>query len=159
MGKRQVRVIPVPKAATALLLVAVTAGMLWLLHFLSGKAYASDDSAFRSLILMVMRPAESSMSRPAVLASLMPIAANVLLFMPWGFLLFVLLDRKSRPRRTTYVLTVAAGLVFALAVYVGQEFLPTRVTTLTDCIANTAGVFAGAALGHMRKDVRVRFDF
>jgi len=40
-----------------------------------------------------------------------------------------------------------------------QEFLPTRVTSPPDALANAAGALAGAALGHARKDVRVRFDF
>lgn len=158
MGKRQVRVIPVSKPVTVAMLFLVTGLMLWLLHFLSGKAYASEDSAFRSLALMVMR-AEKPLSRHAVLASMMPILANMLLFIPWGFLMFVALDRAKASRRNTYLITLATGVVFALAVYAGQSFLPTRVTTLTDCIANAAGVVMGAVLGHMRKDIRVRFDF
>jgi VanZ family protein len=40
-----------------------------------------------------------------------------------------------------------------------QQFLPTRVTSLSDALANAAGALAGAALGHARKSVRVRFDF
>lgn len=158
MGKRQVHLIPVSKPVTVAMLALVSAAMVWLLYFLSGKAYASSDNAFASLVLAVMRP-ERALSRSVVLASLMPFAANALLFVPWGFLAFVALDRRGRARRTTYTLAVAAGLFFALAVWAGQSVLPSRVTTLTDCIANAAGVLAGAALGHIRKDVRVRFDF
>jgi len=36
--------------------------------------------------------------------------------------------------------------------------LPTRVTTISDSIANAAGAFAGAVAAHLRKRVRVRFE-
>ena len=89
----------------------------------------------------------------------MPVIANILLFVPWGFLAFVALDSPQRPRRTTYLLTIIGALVVAVALSVWQEFLPTRVTSLPDALANAAGALAGAALGHARKGVRVRFDF
>jgi VanZ family protein len=54
---------------------------------------------------------------------------------------------------------VIGALVVALALYVWQTRLPTRVTSLPDALANGAGALAGAALGHVRKGVRIRFDF
>jgi VanZ family protein len=94
-----------------------------------------------------------------LLAFLMPVIANVILFVPWGFLAFIALDSPRLPRRTTYLLTIVFALIVAIALSVWQDFLPTRVTSLTDAIANGAGALAGAALGHARKTVRVRFDF
>jgi VanZ family protein len=158
MGKREVRVIAVPKWATLLLLVLVTGGMLGLVYFLSGRAYAPEASSLTNLAVGIFRR-EAVPSRNVVLAALMPAAANALLFLPWGFLCFLLLDRPSRPRWRTYLYTVAAGTALALAGALWQSYLPTRVTSLADMLANGGGVFLGAAVGHLRKQVHVRFDY
>ncbi len=55
-------------------------------------------------------------------------------------------------------MTVIAAIVFAAAMVAWQQFLPTRVTALPDAIANGVGALTGAAFGHARKGVRVRFD-
>ena len=158
MGKRHVRVVPVRKPATYALLVLVTVAMVSLLYVLSGRAYATDRSPLLSLAASLLGGG-APVSRDAVLAFLMPVTANILLFVPWGFLAFVALDSPRRPRRMTYVLTIVGALVVALAMSLWQELLPTRVTSPIDALANAAGAFAGAALGHARKTVRVRFDF
>jgi uncharacterized membrane-anchored protein len=152
MGKRQVYSIPVRKPVSALLLVVTSAAMIALISFLSGRAYAAPTDPLR---MMLTR----SLTRDRFLAFLMPVIANVLLFIPWGFLAFVVTDRPSRPRRRTYVITVIAALCFAAAIHLWQRFLPMRVTMPSDAIANALGALGGAALGHMRKGVRVRFDF
>ena len=158
MGKRQVHVIVVPKPATVALLVLVSAAVAGLVWFLSGKAYAAEGSA-HDLLGRLFGASGRSLSRGAFLAFLMPVIANVLLFVPWGFLAFVALDRPSRPRGRSYLLAFLGALLFAAALYVWQQFLPTRVTTPADLLANGAGALGGAALGHMRKGVKVRFDF
>lgn len=152
MGKRQVHVIPVRKPVTAALLVLTSAAMIALLLLLSGRAYAAPSEALAAIL-------SRSLTRDRFLAFLMPVLANILLFVPWGFLTFVVVDRPERPRKRAYLATVAAALTFAIAIHLWQETLPTRVTKRSDVIANTLGAFAGAALGHMRKGVRVRFDF
>lgn len=159
MGKRHVHVIAVRKPVTFALLALTTALMITLLWFLSGRAYAADRSPLWELVARVLGAQREPVSRDAILAFLMPVTANVLLFVPWGFLAFVGLDSPRRPRRTTYLLTIAGALVVAGCMYVWQEFLPTRVTSLPDAIANGAGALAGAALGHARKGMRIRFDF
>jgi VanZ family protein len=55
-------------------------------------------------------------------------------------------------------LTVIGAVVFAFALVAWQQTLPTRVTSLPDAFANGVGALAGAALGHARKGVHVRFD-
>jgi VanZ family protein len=156
MGKQQVRVIVVPKRATVMLLLLTSVSMIALLFFLSGKAYARDSYPLSELLTRIVR-GERGFSRDSILAALMPVIANMLLFVPWGFLTFVALDTPARPRRRTYLLTIAAGLVFAVALEVWQAFLPTRVTNPLDALANTAGAFAGALAGHLRKQVYVSF--
>lgn len=151
--------IAVRKPVTFALLALTTALMIALLYLLSGRAYAADRSPLLELTAQMLGAGRVPVSRGALLAFLMPVFANILLFMPWGFLAFVGLDSPRRPRRTTYLLTVAGALVVAGSMYVWQAYLPTRVTAPADAIANGAGALAGAALGHARKGVRVRFDF
>ena len=133
MGKREVRIVLVPKWVTATLLVLVSASMIALVAALSGRAYASK-------------------------LSIRELFANALLFMPWGFLAFMVLDRRTRPRSRTYLLTLIGGILFAAAVALWQSFLPTRVMTYGDSLANVAGAILGASIAHLRKRVRMQFD-
>ena len=87
----------------------------------------------------------------------MPVIANVLLFVPWGFLMFISLYTAERPTIQTYVLTILLGFSFTLTIEAWQYFLPTRVADVNDVIWNTVGVTFGALLGHLR--LRVRFEF
>ena len=159
MGKRHVHVIPVKKPVTFALLAIVTAAMASLLYVLSGRAYAAERSPLLELTARVLGGGGVAVSRGTVLAFLMPVIANILLFVPWGFLAFVALDSPRRRRRTTYLLTIIGALVIAVAMSLWQELLPTRVTSMPDALANAAGALGGAALGHARKSLRVRFDF
>ena len=159
MGKRQVHVIVVRKGVTIALLVLTTIAMATLLYALSGKAYAADTHPVRELLARILGSGRRTLSPDAVLASLTPAIANMLLFVPWGFFAFIALDAPSRPRARTYAITLLAAIVFAWLMYLWQQSLPTRVTSLADTISNALGALAGASLGHARKSVRVRFDF
>lgn len=158
MGKRQVHVVTVPKAATLGLLLLTTAGMMGLVYLLSGRAYAVDTHPMRELVARTLGAGRGPLSRDALLSFLMPVLGNALLFVPWGFLAFIALDAPHRQRRFSYLITVVGAVVFAVAIHFWQEFLPTRVTSPTDTVANALGAFAGAALGHARRSVRVVFD-
>lgn len=158
MGKRRVHVIVVPKTVTVALLVVTAAAMAAFLYFLSGKAYAAETHPIRELFSRLLGSGRGPVSRDALLAFLMPVIANILWFMPFGFLTFLALDVPSRPRKVTYAITIVAALVFAAALIVWQQVLPTRVTALPDSLANAVGALTGAALGHARKGVRVRFE-
>src|SRR5689334_15276974 len=105
MGKRQVHVVRVRKAVTLALLALITAAMAGLVWFLSGKAYTADAHPFRELIARLLS-SERPLSRGVVLALVMPVTANILLFVPWGFFAFVALDSKTRPRKWSYAITV-----------------------------------------------------
>lgn len=159
MGKRQVHVVVVRKWATVVLLVLTSGAMMALLYLLSGRAYAADTHPFREIIARLLgSSSRGPVSRNAILAFLMPVIANILLFVPWGFLAFLALDVPSRTKKVAYAMTVLAAVVFAAGMFVWQQFLPTRVTSPLDIIANAVGAFAGAAIGHARKGVRVRFE-
>jgi VanZ family protein len=158
MGKRQVRVVHVRKPVTVALLVLTTLAMIALLYVLSGRAYAAEAHPVRDLLARTLS-SERPLSRGVVLAVLMPVVANILLFVPWGFFAFIALDKPSRRRMLSYAITFVFALVFALLLWFWQQSLPTRVTALTDTLSNAAGALGGAALGHARKSVRVRFAF
>ena len=158
MGKVQVRVIVIRKWATFALLVLVSAALLGLALFLSGKAYSNDRSPADLIATAAARWQQGPDRFTRLLATIMPAIANALLFVPWGFLAFLLIDRAGRPRLRTYILTALAALLFALGADAWQSFLPTRVTTWFDSVWNVAGALAGAAIGHLRKSLRVRFE-
>ena len=156
MGKREVRVIVVSKPVTIGLLVLASAGMIALLYFLSGKAYVREAHPATDLVLRFLR--RDDPPRDAILAAMMPVIANVLFFIPWGFLTFIAIDSPRRRRFRSYLLTFFAAAVFAAALEVWQAFLPTRVTSPVDAIANAAGALLGAVGGHLRKEIHVRFE-
>lgn len=158
MGRRQVHVIRVRAPVTFALLALTTAAIAALIYFLSGKAYAAETHPMREILARLLGSGRGPVSRDALLAFLMPVLANVMLFVPWGFLAFLALDGRMRSRRVAYAMTVIGAVVFSAAMVLWQQTLPTRVTSLPDTIANGLGALAGAALGHARKGVHVHFE-
>jgi len=158
MGRPQVHVIRVRAPITFALLVLTTGAIVALIYFLSGKAYAAETHPIREILARLLGSGRGPVSRDALLAFLMPIIGNVLLFVPWGFLAFLALDGRMQSRRAAYFMTVVGAVVFAAAMVLWQQTLPTRVTSLPDTFANGLGAFAGAALGHARKGVHIRFE-
>jgi VanZ family protein len=158
MGRRQVHVIRVPAWVTCLLLALTTAAMAGLIYFLSGKAYAAETHPMREILARLLGSGRGPVSRDALLAFLMPVIANILLFLPWGFLAFLALDGRMRSRRSAYLAAIVGALVLSAGLVLWQQTLPTRVTSLPDMFANGLGACAGAALGHGRKGVHIQFD-
>lgn len=77
--------------------------------------------------------------------SLLDIASNVVLFIPFGFLFAAGAAPPGRGRRWLRVLaTVAAGFVFSTLIEAGQLFTPGRVTSGIDVEADTLGALLGA---------------
>ena len=158
MGRRQVHVIRVRAPVTFALLVLTTAAMVALIYFLSGKAYAAETHPIREILARLLGSGRGPVSRDALLAFLMPVIGNVMLFVPWGVLAFLALDGRLHSRRAVYFATVVGAVVFSAAIVLWQQTLPTQVTSLPDTLANGVGALAGAALGHARKGVHVRFE-
>ncbi|HYC44010.1 MAG TPA: VanZ family protein [Burkholderiales bacterium] len=71
------------------------------------------------------------------------IVANVLLFIPLGFL-YCLSAPVSRPRSILHV--VAAGLIASAMIETLQLFEPQRRAALSDVVANAAGAWLGAVV-------------
>ncbi len=157
MGKKEIRVIHVPRWVTILLWILVSAAMTLTIYLLSGHAVRREPS-FAEIVSMLRRYDNRSLNNSALLATLAPAAADILFFVPWGALAFLSFDHQTRRRRGVYVATVLLGVAFALALVAWQQMLPTRVTGWTDVAWNAVGCACGAALGHARKRVRIRFE-
>ena len=152
------REVTVPRAVTAIALLAVTVSIIVLTVYLSGKSYENfDPIPFSDLKQLARRLAARPISTHLLAVIVMPVVANVLLFVPWGLLMFISLYNTERPTLQTYVLTILLGLTFSLAIEGWQYFLPSRVADINDVIWNTSGTVFGAFLGHAR--LRVRFEF
>src|SRR5262245_18993147 len=154
------RIITVRRPVTIALLLLVTVAIIAITIWSSGKSYSNlDPRPFDDIRHLAKRLAspQRHVSMHVVAVIVVPIVVNVLLFVPWGVLLFIALYTIQRPTMQTYVLTVLLGLTFSCAIEAWQYFLPSRVADVNDIIWNTLGTFGGAILGHLRE--RVRFEF
>lgn len=159
MASRSVKTVEVRRMTTVLMLVAVTVGIALATLWLSGKAYTKVDPVpFHDLRVLKDRLAEGPVPVPTFVALVSPMILNLLLFLPWGFLVFVLLDRPDRPVPQTYLLTLVLAVGMSLAVEATQYFLPTRVTDVNDVIFNALGALLGALLAHIHRRFRISFE-
>ncbi|HMN44706.1 MAG TPA: VanZ family protein [Povalibacter sp.] len=72
--------------------------------------------------------------------------ANVLLYLPLGFCLFLWLSSRVR-RSAAIVVTVALGSLLSCAIEVAQVYISSRVPSLTDLTLNALGTLIGATAG------------
>ena len=153
-----VREVVVSKLVTVVMLLAVTAAIVAITVYMSGRSYENfDPIPFDDLRNLARRLEARPISTQLLAVIVMPVIANVLLFVPWGMLTFIALYNLERPTLQTYVLTILLGFSFSLGIEGWQYFLPSRVADINDVIWNTTGAIAGALLGHAR--LRVRFEF
>lgn len=152
------REVVIRKPFTILLLLLVTVTIVTITLWMSGKSYSNlDPIPFDDIRYLSRRLGDRPISTHLLAVLIVPMIANVLLFVPWGFLTFILLYNVDRPTLQTYVLTILLGFSFSLGIEGWQYFLPSRVADINDVIWNTTGVVVGAFLGHAR--LRVRFEF
>jgi len=143
---------------TILLLIAVTIAIAALTTSITGKSYSKvDPIPFEDLKHLLHRLEHRQLATATLTLIVMPVIANTLLFLPWGFLMFITLYSVDRPTVQTYVLTILLGLSFSTAIEAVQYFLPSRVADINDVIWNSVGTLTGALLGHAR--LRLRFEF
>jgi glycopeptide antibiotics resistance protein len=151
-------VITIRRPVTVVLLLLTTVIIVAVTMWITGKTYAKVDPIpfddLRNLRRVIVR---HPVSTHILAVIVVPVIANTLLFMPWGFLMFIALYTVKRPTLQTYVLTILLGFTFSCVIEGWQYFLPTRVADINDIIWNTVGTFLGAILGHLRE--RVRFEF
>ncbi len=150
--------IVVPRFVTILALLAVTAVIIAVTVASKGASYTKVDPHPFDDLQRISRVVERRQVTTQVLAVIIvPIIGNILLFVPWGLLMFISLYTVERPTVQTYVLTILLGFTFTLGIEAWQYFLPSRVADINDVIWNTLGTVLGAILGHLR--LRVRFEF
>jgi glycopeptide antibiotics resistance protein len=150
--------IVIKRPVTVVLLLVVTAAIVALTIISPGKSYGKVDPVpFEQIRHLAHRLEHRPVSTQIFAAVIMPVVANVLLFVPWGFLMFIALYNVDRPTIQTYLLTILLGFTFTVTVEAFQYFLPSRVADINDIIWNTSGTIVGALLGHAR--LRVRFEF
>lgn len=143
---------------TILLLITVTIVIVVMTTTITGKSYSKiDPIPFEDLRHLAHRLEHKPMATTTLSIIILPVIGNMLLFLPWGFLMFITLYGAERPTVQTYVLTILLGISFSAAIEGVQYFLPSRVADVNDIIWNSAGTLAGALLGHLR--LRLRFEF
>jgi len=151
-------VITIRRPVTVVLLLVVTIGIIGATMWMSGKAYSKVDPIpfddFHTIEHVMRRHAISTHMLAVIV---IPIIANTLLFVPWGFLTFLALYTEKRSTLQTYVLTILLGFTFTCTIEAVQYFLPSRVADINDVIWNTVGTMLGAVVGHLR--ARLRFEF
>ena len=78
------------------------------------------------------------------------IVANILLFVPYGFVAIMALSTSRRLLFHASLLFVA-GAILAFVLQYMQFYLPARVPTATDAWYNSIGIIAGMTLAHLLK--------
>ena len=107
----------VKRPMTILLLLLATVTIALTTLWMSGKSYSKvDPIPFEDLRHLEHRIAHRPVSTRVLALIVVPIIANVLLFVPWGFLMFISLHSVERPTVQTYVLTILLGLTFSCAI-------------------------------------------
>ncbi|GAC1431150.1 MAG: hypothetical protein NVSMB68_03440 [Thermoanaerobaculia bacterium] len=152
------RTVDVHRVVTFLLLLLVTAGIISLTIWITGRSHSKvDPRPFDDLVHLAHRVEHRPVSTQILAVIIVPILGNIMLFVPWGFLMFISLYTVDRPTVQTYVLTILLGFTFSVAIEAWQYFLPSRVASVNDVIWNTTGTILGAILGQLR--LRIRFEF
>lgn len=130
-------VVAAPRHGTAL--AVVTAPALWLALYIAGLAAIAfwpvpvdrDSGALLDAITAVI---------PWLTYTRIEILANILLFLPFGFLLASALRGRA-------VLTLAIAVSLSFVLEAGQAvFLPERTPSAVDVFANSLGALIGIAL-------------
>jgi hypothetical protein len=152
------REVVIKRPFTILLLIVSTLTIIAITVWMAGKSYENfDPIPFDDVRYLARRLGARPISTHILAVLVVPMIANVMLFVPWGFFTFISLYTVDRPTLQTYILTILLGLSFSLGIEAWQYFLPSRVADINDVIWNTTGAVMGAVLGHLR--LRVRFEF
>ena len=86
--------------------------------------------------------------------TLQDVVVNFAAYVPLGLLLSVVLGAHQRPARGAVAATLAAALI-SLAMEAAQMFLPARIATNVDLIANSLGALVGAMAAPLLAPTRV----
>ena len=86
-------------------------------------------------------------------ASIPDMVTNLLLFLPWGFLIAARLVQVKRGFFFALGIATVTGFLLSLSVETAQLFSPSRTSTPRDLLFNTASAFLGVPIGWLAASV------
>jgi glycopeptide antibiotics resistance protein len=153
------REVLIRKPVTVVLLLVTSLTIVGLTVWMAGRSYENfEPIPFDDLRFLARRLGEKPIATHVLALIVVPMIANILLFVPWGFLAFIAFSSIERPVLQTYLLTILLGFSFTLSIEAWQYFLPSRVADINDVIWNTSGTILGGLLGHARLRLRIEFE-
>jgi len=126
--------------------VALVLLVLWGLFVLYATMLPFDFSATGELVQTRLRRLWERPLRGTG-GSWADVVSNVLLFMPWGFLLAVWLAGRGRHYLGVQTLALLSGALVSGTVEFVQLFAPGRTPSVVDLVTNTFGSSVGALVG------------
>lgn len=117
---------------------------LWGLFIVYATLLPFDFSASGELVQQRIRRV---WARPLKGGSWADVEGNVLLFLPWGFLLALWLARRGAGFIATVAFALCTGAFLSGSVELLQLFAPSRTASFIDLVTNTFGATVGAFLG------------
>jgi glycopeptide antibiotics resistance protein len=117
---------------------------LWGLFIIYGTMLPFDFSASGELVQERLRRLAE---HPWHFGSWTDLISNVLLFIPWGFLLATWLADRGTHFIAALILALISGALFSVSVELAQLFAPSRTTSVMDLLTNTSGSMLGALIG------------
>jgi glycopeptide antibiotics resistance protein len=118
--------------------------VLWGLFIVYGTMLPFDFSASGE---QVQERLQRLAEHPWHFGSRTDLISNVLLFMPWGFLLAMWLAGRGARFIASLILALISGALISASVELGQLFAPSRTTSFMDLLTNTSGSMLGALIG------------
>jgi glycopeptide antibiotics resistance protein len=119
--------------------------LLWVLFIIYATTLPFDFSASGDLVNSRLRRLVEHPLRGGRITT--DVVSNVLLFIPFGFLLAMWRDAHGASLRATLVLAVLSGAFLSGSVEVAQLFAPSRFSSFVDLTTNTFGSMVGAVTG------------
>jgi glycopeptide antibiotics resistance protein len=117
--------------------------VLWGLFIFYGTLLPFEFSASGELIT---RKLKGVWERPLT-GSWADVQANVLFFIPWGFLLALWMERRGFGFLASVAIAMCTGAFLSCTVELLQLFAPSRSTSFVDLVTNSFGATVGALLG------------
>lgn len=74
------------------------------------------------------------------------VTVNLLGFIPFGFLLTIILGHSARSKWKVFLVTIAVGFLLSFVIELAQAWIPSRDSSLLDLLMNTAGTALGVAV-------------
>ena len=142
------RVVTVRRPVTVLLLLLTTVGIAAVTIWFSGKSYSKvDPIPFENVRHLLHRLAERPVSTRIIALIIVPIVANILLFVPLGFLAMAALCADRRRAADLWAVPTAVLCVgFSALLEFLQLYFPPRTSSLNDIVAESIGAGLGIAL-------------